>query len=212
MKKTVKALLMGAVVIMLLLPNLSSAKGIKVGFKIGVNNADFHGEDIKETEQRLGEDVKSKWGLCAGGFVRFNISKTFAIQPEVLYTEKGAIFEQIFPVGTERWEFNLSYLEVPVLVKFMIPTPGRVKPNLYAGPALAIKLSYKFKAEGGGETVEDDIEGMKDTDFGIIVGAGVDFGKLMVDVRYVLGLTTTFDDAEDDVKNGVISLMIGYSF
>jgi hypothetical protein len=34
----------------------------------------------------------------------------------------------------------------------------------------------------------------------------------MVDVRYVLGLTTTFDDAEDDVKNGVISLMIGYSF
>ena len=212
MKKTVKAMLIGTAAIMLLLPNLSLAKGIKVGFKIGVNNADWHGEDIKETKQRLGEDVKSKWGLCAGGFVRFNISKTFAIQPEVLYTEKGAIFEQIFPVGTERWEFNLSYLEVPVLVKFMIPTPGGVKPNLYAGPALAIKLSYKFKAEGGGVTVEDDIEGMKDTDFGIIVGAGVDIGKLMVDVRYVLGLTTTFDDVEDDVKNGVISLMIGYSF
>ncbi len=212
MKKTIKAMLIGAVAIMLLLPNLSFAKGIEVGFKIGVNKADWHGEDIKETEQRLGEDVESKWGLCAGGFVRFNISKTFAIQPEVLYTEKGAKLEQIFPVGTERWEFNLSYLEVPVLVKFMIPTPGGVKPNLYAGPALAIKLSYKFKAEGGGVTVEEDIEGMKDTDFGIIVGAGVDIGKLMVDVRYVLGLTTTFDDAEDDVKNGVISLMIGFSF
>jgi len=186
MKKTIKAMLIGAVAIMLLLPNLSFAKGIKVGFKIGVNKADWHGEDIKETEQRLGEDVESKWGLCAGGFIRFNISKTFAIQPEVLYIEKGAKLEQIFPVGTERWEFNLSYLEVPVLVKFMIPTPGGVKPNLYAGPALAIKLSYKFKAEGGGVTVEEDIEGMKDTDFGIIVGAGVDIGKLMVDVRYVL--------------------------
>lgn len=206
-------MLIGAVAIMLLLPNLSLAKGIKVGFKIGVNNADFHGENIKEAEQDMGEDVESKWGLCAGGFVRFNISKTFAIQPEVLYTMKGAKFNPIFHGGgTERWEFKLSYLEVPVLVKFMIPTPGGVKPNLYAGPALAIKLSYKVKAEGGGVTVEEDVEDMKDTDFGIIVGAGVDIGKLMIDVRYVLGLTTIVDDAEDDVKNGVVSLMIGFSF
>ena len=206
-------MLIGAVAIMLLLPSLSLATGIKVGLKIGMNRADLHGEGVKEMEQDMGVYVKSKWGLCAGGFVRFNVSKVFAIQPEVLYTMKGAKIEGIIPrEGIFRLEYKLSYLEVPVLVKFMIPTPGSVKPNLYAGPAVAIKLSAKGKIEALGETVEEDLEDMKDTDFGLIVGAGIDFGKLMVDLRYVLGLTTLSDEADVPVKNGVISISVGYSF
>jgi len=213
MKKTVKAILIGTVAIMLLFPNLPLAKEKKAGLKIGMNRATFHGDDVKEMEQVFGEKMESKWGLCVGGFIRFNISKAFAIQPEVLYTMKGAKIGATVLDITSKWEFNLSYLEVPVLVKFMIPTPGGVKPNLYAGPALAIKLSSKIKHEVPGWPVEEeDLEGMKDTDFGIIVGAGVDFGKLMVDVRYVLGLTTLSDEGDEDVKSGVISLMIGFSF
>jgi hypothetical protein len=213
MKKTVKVILIGAVAIMLMLPSLSLAAGIKVGLKIGMNRADFHGEDVQEMLQAMGGYMESKWGLCAGGFVRFNISKTFAIQPEVLYTMKGAKIDSTVLRIKSKWEFNLSYLEVPVIVKFMIPTPGGVKPNLYAGPSLAIKLSSKIKHEIPGWPVEEqDIEGMKDTDFGLIIGAGIDFGKLMVDLRYVLGLTAISDDANSDIKNRVISLMIGYSF
>ncbi len=213
MKKTVKVMLIGAVAIMLLFPNLSLAEGKKVGLKIGMNRATFQGDDVKEMEQVFGEKMESKWGLCVGGFIRFNISKAFAIQPEVLYTMKGAKIGATVLDITSKWEFSLSYLEVPVLVKFMIPAPGGVKPNLYAGPALAIKLSGKIKHEVPGWPVEEeDIEGMKDTDFGLIVGAGIDFGKLMVDLRYVLGLTAISDDANNDIKNRVISLMIGFSF
>ena len=163
-------------------------------------------------EEDLGEELKSKWGLCAGGFIRFNISETFAIQPEVLYTMKGAKFEETIDGETMKFEMNLSYLEVPVLLKLMIPTSGGVKPSLFAGPTLAIKLSSKTKLKYAGQTEEEDIEDMKDTDFGLIIGAGVDFGTLTFDLRYNLGLTTISDIEDEDVKNGVISLIVGYSF
>jgi len=212
MQRTIKVMLIGAVAFMLLLPNSSLAKGITGGLKIGMNSAKLHGDTMKELEEELGEELKSKWGLCAGGFIRFNISETFAIQPEVLYTMKGAKFEETIDGETIKFEMNFSYLEIPVLLKLMIPTPGGIKPSLFAGPTLAIKLSAKEKLVYAGETEEDDIEEMKDTDFGLIIGAGVDFGKLTVDLRYVLGLTTISEEAEEEAKNGVISLIVGYSF
>jgi len=219
MKRTIKALLIGAVVFMLLLPNSSLATELIAGLKIGMNSADLHGKDIKDVEEESGMEFKSKWGLCFGGFVRFNISKMFAIQPEFLYTMKGTKMEETFFGETMKLKMNLSYLEIPVLVKFMIPTSGGIKPSLFAGPALAIKLSAKTKVEYAGETEEEDIEEMKDTDFGLIIGAGVDFelgflgqGKLTVDLRYNLGLTTISDVEDTDFKNGVVSLIVGYSF
>lgn len=212
MKRTIKVMLIGAVALMLLLPNSSLAKRITGGLKIGMNSANLHGEAMKELEEELGEELKSKLGLCAGGFIRFNISETFAIQPEILYTMKGAKFEATIFDETMTFKMNLSYLEIPVLVKLMIPTLSGVKPSLFAGPTLAIKLSGKTKLEYAGETEEEDIEEMKDTDFGLIIGAGVDFGRLTVDLRYVLGLTEISEEAEEETKNGVISLLVGYSF
>jgi hypothetical protein len=114
---------------------------------------------------------------------------------------------------------KLDYLEIPLLVKIMPGTKGSVKPYLFAGPAVAIKVSGKVKAEFEGESDEEDLEDVKGTDFGLVVGAGVDFGfgasgkgNLSVDIRYNLGLSTISDFEGDDVKNGVFSLMVGYSF
>ena len=62
---------------------------------------------------------------------------------------------------------------------------------------------------------------MKSTDFGLVIGAGVDFGlgvpgtgKITLDVRYSLGLSTIADveGEEVDIKNGAFSLMVGFSF
>ena len=213
MKKTVKAMLVGAVAIMLLLPSLSLAKGITAGFKIGVNYADLFGEEARAMEQALGTELKSKWGLCAGGFIQFNISKVLAIQPEFLYSMKGARMEEEVLGETMKVALNGSFLEVPVLIKLMIPTPGGVKPSLFVGPAIAFKLSVKMKTEYAGDTDEEDLsDDMKNTEFGLIIGGGLDFGKLTFDVRYNLGLTTLSIYEGEEIKNGVISLKVGFSF
>ncbi len=211
MKKAIMSMLIGTVVCMILLPNSSLAIELTGGLKIGANFANFYGEDLKELEEGLGEDFESRLGICIGGFITVNISEMFAIQPEVLYSMKGSKVEGTLFGETFKVEFNLSYLEIPVLVKLRIPTQGNVKPSLFVGPSLAIKLSGKGKIEYAGESEEEDLEELKDTDFGLIMGAGIDFGKLTVDLRYNLGLTK-IPEEDDDVKNKVISLMIGYSF
>lgn len=212
MKKTIKILLLGTIAFMLLLPSPSLAKVISGGLKIGIASADLHGEEIKELEEGLGEELQSKWGLCAGGFIRLSIGNILAIQPEFLYTVKGAKFEETILDETMKYSINLSYLEIPVLLKLMIPTPGGIKPSLFAGPAVAIKLSAKEKLEFAGDTEEEDIEEIKDTDTGLILGAGLDFRNLTVDVRYILGLTTISTEEDVDVKNRIISLTVGFSF
>ncbi|MBA7471675.1 hypothetical protein ES707_06984 [subsurface metagenome] len=174
-----------------------------------MNIANIHGENV--------EDVwDSKIGICAGGFITCSLSDLFSIQPELLFTMKGSKAEE----SGMKVTMKLNYLEIPVLVKLSIPTPGTVKPSLFVGPSLAIKLSGKAKVEYAGESEEADIEDLKSTDFGLVFGGGVDFalgqGKLTVDARYTLGLTTTREpedpDEKIDMKNGAISIMVGYSF
>jgi len=189
-----------------------SAQGVTGGLKAGMNIANIHGDNV--------EDVwDSKIGICAGGFITCSLSDLFAIQPELLFTMKGSKAEGEVEGEPAKLTMKLNYLEIPVLAKLLIPTPGTVRPSLFVGPSLAIKLTGKGKVEYAGESEEADIEDVKSTDFGLVFGGGVDFalgqGKLTVDARYTLGLTTTRepeDGEEVDVKNGVISIMVGYSF
>ena len=214
MKRLIAIIATGILALMLLLPNASSAVETKGGIKIGVNSARLSGDDV---EDWVGEGIQSRMGFCVGGFITFNITEVFAIQPEVLYTMKGAKYtEADFKIVAQ-----LTYLELPVLAKFSIPTQGNIKPIIFAGPAVALKLSGKWKETWDGETETYDLDEMKGMDFGLVFGAGVDFGlgesvkgKLTVDLRYTLGLTNFAEIDEEDVKakNGVFSLMVGFSF
>ncbi len=218
MKKFISMSVTGALALMLMLPSPSSAAELKVGFKIGVCSAKLSGEGV-DMGDFLSEDLKSKWGYCVGGFVTYSINDMFAIQPEVLYTMKGAKYKDEIGGEILKLWINLTYLEIPVLAKITVPTLGVFKPTLFAGPAVALKLSGKTKREFMGTTIEEDIEDTKGTDFGFVVGAGIDLGlgafgagKLTVDLRYTLGLTTISEFENDEVKNGVFSLMAGISF
>ena len=109
-------------------------------------------------------------------------------------------------------KLKLDYLEIPVLVKYMIPTEGKISPCFFAGPAVGMLMSAKY----GDEDVKDFT---KSIDFGVAFGAGVDVamgekGKLTFDARYTLGLANIVDEegVDDKVKNANISFMVGYSF
>ena len=163
------------------------------GLKFGMNMANFSGKDAKAEE---GESKKMKLGFAAGGFVTYSITEMFAVQPEVLYTMKGAKYE--WEGGS--WTAKYDYLEIPVLAKVSIPTQGNIGPHLFIGPALGILLSAKDKTEIEGEDPfelageEDAKDWTKSTDFGLVFGAGVDIGMphsaITIDGRWELGLST----------------------
>ena len=60
----------------------SAQTGVRYGIKGGYNLATFSGPDSKSSEY--------KSGFSAGGFLNFGVADIISIQPELLYSQKGA--------------------------------------------------------------------------------------------------------------------------
>jgi len=210
MKRIIFVLLTIALAATFLFPGAVFGRRLtEIGLKAGLNIADYKGG---------WPDTGSKMGFCGGAFITCSINEMFAVQTEFLFSMKGANLGEIvrtdefgIMIETSTIREVLNYLEIPVLGKLSLLPQNRVKPNLFAGPSFALKLSGKHKV-GSQET---NMENLKDTDYGLVFGGGVDFelgpGGLTVDARYNLGLTKIYDSGID-VKNRVISVMLGYSF
>ena len=147
--------------------------------------------------------------LVIGGFVSYEVNATFCIQPEVLFTMKGAKFEGHGYDVTQ----NLNYIEIPILAKLNIAMDGNAKPNIFLGPSLGLNLSATYKIESDFGDDDGDIEDVSPMEFGIVFGGGVEVGKILIDARYNMGLTSIDDSSENfKVNNSVISIMLGILF
>jgi len=192
MKRSWTILLIGAFAVLLALPQTSAA-GIKFGLKGGANIANVNGN----WNDALG-DWKSTVGFCGGIFLELNFGRVLTIQPEVLYTMKGA--------DTGDGKLKFDYLEIPILLKVRIPT-GSIHPFIFAGPAFGFNL--KALIEGY------EISDMPPADYSAVLGGGLQLGRSVhIDVRYTMGLQKLdIPDLETiDLKNGVLSATLGLAF
>jgi hypothetical protein len=192
------------------------------GVKAGICLATTSGDSLKSLMEGISQ--KSRFGIVGGLSFGFAPSKSFAIQPELLYVQKGTKFEA--GMGDGKTTFKVDYLEIPVLIKF---TPelkdSKISPALFAGPFVGLRMSGKAKSDGYGDASldgEKDIkDSLKSTDFGITFGAGVGYkltkGEVTFDIRYDLGFTKiikaeAFDASSFDTKSTAIMFMVGYKF
>lgn len=159
------------------------------GIRGGVNFANYSDVD---------GDPDSRSGFMIGAYLDIGVPMApFSIQPEVTYNQKGA--------ESGGSTIEVDYIEVPVLAKFSF-VPGPASPHIYAGPYAGFVLN----SEVNGADFSDNTE----TDFGGIVGAGLDINaaviKLNVGARYGFGLVDAFDGGQG--KNSVFSIVAGISF
>ncbi len=96
----------------------SSAQGVHLGFKGGLNFADITG-DI---------DADGRTGYHIGAVVDLNLSDKFAIAPEVIYSAQGVD------------EADLDYLNVPILAKLKITEYF----DIHAGPQFGFVVQDDF--------------------------------------------------------------------
>jgi hypothetical protein len=192
MKKLLSVLAIGAFVALLVVPQTASA-GVKFGIKGGANIANVNGDFMEGLE-----DWKSTIGFCGGIFLELNFGRVLTIQPEVLYTMKGA--------NTGDGKLKFDYIEIPVLLKLRIPISS-VHPFVFAGPA----FGFNLKALIEGYKIDD----MPSSDYSAVFGGGLQLGRSVhIDVRYTMGLQKLeIPDIDTiDLKNGVISATIGLAF
>lgn len=166
----------------------------KFGVKAGANYSTFNNTD----------NVEYKAGFVGGIYTSIKVpASPLTIQPEVLYAQYGAGIE-----NSDAW-FRVNYLQIPVLLKFGVNTPG-VQPNVYFGPYMGINLNSEIKNESGSINLDDQAEG---TDFGVAVGAGLDVRKFNIGLRYTAGLKDVANDNfNDEAKNGAFALTVGVEF
>jgi hypothetical protein len=207
MKKWTVALVIGAFVGLLMTP-APAAADTQFGIRVGGNMAKITGNDVADINTTL----KNKVGFVGGVFLAFNMGRIFTLQLEGLYTMKGVNMDVPDGDMTYNEKLTANYIEIPLLLKFRIPTPG-ISPFVFAGPSVGFKLSEKTVVDG--ETIDETI--FKNNDYGAIFGGGVDFGRhFQIDVRYSLGLQKVINNIEGgdelDIKNGVWSATVGIAF
>jgi len=186
-----------------------------IGVKGGLNVASVS-TDVPDLE----DITESKTGFVGGAYASFDLGM-FAIQPELLYSQKG--FK-----GTDTGldaQFKTNYFEIPVLVKLQFPLET-IRPAVYVGPVVSFETSCKLglaqgdiSADFDRDSPEADVGDRKTTDFGGVFGANLDLFVgpviLTVDGRYQLGLSNLNDDLnapDESVKNRVWQFMAGVGF
>jgi len=175
---------------------------IKKGFRAGLNIADLSGKDVQNSET-----FKT---VNAGLFFKVSLLNLVALQPEINYTQRGAIFKEGGITNTVK----LDYLEIPVLLKINVPFLGILPTNIFGGPAVSFNMRAKVKSEGTGSAFQVDIkDDIKDVELSTVFGIGLEFGMLILDARYTFGAGTIDDSSENlDIKNRVISFNAGLIF
>lgn len=66
-------------------------------------------------------DNKQKVGLLAGGVVTYELSEQFNLQGELFYANRGFktdIYVDVSDARPHDWKFSLSYLNLPLLLKW----------------------------------------------------------------------------------------------
>lgn len=165
--------------------------------------------------------VGSRTGLTLGGYVTFHLDRRFGLEPELMFTQRGASEES----GGDRVTLKMDYIDVPVLARWDVPTSGQLHPFFLAGPTLSFEVSCNGEESQGGASVSascDDINAAspgslskKSFDLGATLGGGIVFpaGKktnLSIGIRYTHGLVATFDGS--DAKNRTWQFLAGLSF
>ena len=153
---------------------------VNLGIKGGANFYNVHNNNSTKYDPRIGYH----FGIL--GHIHFN--KSFAIQPEIVYSAQGAKIDD----GTTK--YNLDYINVPVLFQYMFNNGFRIQ----AGPQVGFLISAKSKNDN---STTDNKSNLNPIDFAASIGASYVFPPtgFGIDARYNHGFNNI--NANSDVKS-----------
>ncbi len=198
--------------------NDAKAQDSEVGIKGGANFSNFFNDEVDDQNLRI--------GFQGGLFFKAALTDFFAIQPEVLYTQKGSTTKyDKFLTGEGDITQKLDYIEVPILAVINLGE----NLNVHAGPYLAYLMNASIE-NNNENNVFDGIEELNEgdyerLDFGLAVGVGFEFEVIRFGIRYDYGLKNVGKDQDftlngskvsSDIlknsKNSTASLYVGIGF
>ena len=183
----------------------------KFGIKGGLSLTNLYVDNVSS------EHMKA--GFNAGVFAKLPVTRGFSIQPEILYSVKGAKDTYSnFVQGDGEYRFNLGYIEMPLLAVVNL-APNF---NLHAGGYAAYLVSANVKDVNSNGTIEGaqdlNADNFRRWDFGLVGGLGFDIQNFTLGARYNYGLSnigksgSLSGDLTKNSKNAGVSIYVGFGF
>lgn len=188
-----------------------SALSPKFGIKGGVNLTNMFVDEVS--------DENMKVGFNAGFFAKLPVTRGFSIQPELLYTSKGAkeTYNNIIQ-GEGEYRFNLNYIELPVLAVINVAKNFNIHAGPYVSYLAAANIKNLHEDHSQDEIAELDTDDFNRVDYGLVGGLGIDISNFTIGARYNYGLReigksgSLAGQVTKDSRNSAISLYIGVGF
>lgn len=173
----------------------------------------FGGINIAHVRASLNGDNRiedSKIGPTIGILAEIIITKKFAVQPELLYSDLGWKRQGTFPYDGIRVsinpKYNLSYISLPLLLKAKVDEAAKNGSGLafYIGPQVGLLIGADVKSEKGPDY--DATNAFKSFDFSGIGGAEYFIAKgFGVNVHYQFGFANVFTSEENRVSEKIFN-------
>jgi len=174
-------------------PHSALKAQLAVGVKGGVVFAKQDRSDLP-THWRSTGNV----GLAANLYLAEFSFGGFAIQPEVLYSNKGSDVQQN--------DVKLSYVEIPFGLIYLLNF-GRIVPYISVAPYYAFLVSQKSDFRGQTSNVDT----YKSGDYGVKLGGGIELKRFQLSAAYSLGGCDVSKDGKKIYNRGV-EISLGYFF
>lgn len=201
----------------------ASAGAVSFGAKLGLSFTNVTG-----VPDSWSDNTSYRSGFAAGIHVNYAFDEVFSVQPELLYVQKGVVgnvYEGIIDIEATP---KLDYIEIPLLLKATFGA-GKLRPCLYAGPSVSFAVSSELELSAGFLSTDIDISDLtNDTDFGLIVGAGIGYdyklATFTLDARFQYGFSNLLESGEfdafgetqsftvDDFQNYGFAILAGIEF
>jgi hypothetical protein len=188
----------------------AQAQSIKYGVKAGASLTNVTGDGAG--------NAKNIFGFHGGLVANFAVNDAFSIQPEVLYSMKGAKLEENLSGGgityNEKVTSRLHYIDVPVMAR--INADGLF---FELGPQVGFLIAAKQKSEisgslGNGSSEDDIKNSLKTVDFGYAAGLGYQLSNGPgIGVRYNGGFTNINKGSNSpSQRNSAFQLYLSFMF
>lgn len=201
MKKSILSLAIATLAVSSAHAQLHRRSNSFAGLKAGGSAASFIGDNAK--------NMQYVYGYQAGLFANLALSRPFSLQPELLYSMKGAQTPAGYLTQSSVW---LNYIDIPVAFR------ATTKDGFFleAGPQIGFLINAKSDASGEKVSVKSEY---KSVDIGFVLGLGYQplEGGLGIGGRYNAGFDTVTKDAADsqvltpDWRNGAFQVYLTYS-
>lgn len=175
---------------------------VTAGPKAGLNLSSLAGKDA--------DNATVAPRFMGGLFLSVKPSRRFGLQAEVNYQQKGAEVRTGILTTTQ---LQLSYLEVPVMARFVYFGRGKTLPYLSTGPSFNLLLSARNPSLREPAVTQQ----YERFDLGWAAGGGLEIDLenkwWIIDLRYTHGLLNLASQANPPaVRNAVFTLSMALGF